>query len=101
MQHFFFTPLDKKEYIKLLETFPATDHEEYPLDVAYNTYLSKDVLSPENLPLAARSCMDGYAVIAQNTFGATEHNPAYLEKIGEISIEKPYDAPLRSEEQHV
>ncbi|MDD2965949.1 MAG: molybdopterin molybdotransferase MoeA [Desulfovibrionaceae bacterium] len=51
--------------------------------------LAYDVLAQEDLPMASRSGMDGYAVQAQDTFGAGEANPAYLECVGQVHIEKP------------
>ncbi len=52
--------------------------------------LAKDIVSPVNLPDFDRSSMDGYAVRAQDTFGATESLPAYLQVIGEVLMgEKP------------
>lgn len=44
------------------------------------------VRSPENLPPYPRSTMDGYAVRARDTFGATENLPAYLEVSGEVTM---------------
>jgi molybdopterin molybdotransferase len=53
-----------------------------------------DILSPENLPPFQRSIMDGYAVMARDTFGASEKLPAYLEVSGEVSMgELPTQGP--------
>jgi molybdopterin molybdotransferase len=43
-----------------------------------------NIISPENLPPYPRSTMDGYAVRAADTFGASEKLPAYLEISGEV-----------------
>ena len=52
---------------------------------------AKDIVSPVNLPDFDRSSMDGYAVRAQDTFGATESLPAYLQIIGEVLMgEEPH-----------
>ncbi len=40
--------------------------------------LATDILSDVDLPDFARSTMDGYALQAASTFGASEGNPAYL-----------------------
>ncbi len=42
------------------------------------------VISPEPLPAFARSTVDGYAVRARDTFGASENLPAYLTLAGEV-----------------
>ncbi len=56
------------------------------------------VLSPEDLPPYPRSTMDGYAVLARDTFGATESLPSYLEVSGEVLMgEKPKKSPAKGE----
>jgi len=50
--------------------------------------LGEDIISPEDLPPANRSCMDGYAVNARDAFGATEANPAYLECCAELKVDE-------------
>jgi molybdopterin molybdotransferase len=44
------------------------------------------VFSPELLPAFARSTVDGFAVRARDTFGASENLPAYLTLAGEVSM---------------
>ncbi len=44
------------------------------------------VLAPEPLPSFARSTVDGYAVHAADTYGASESLPAYLPLIGEVPM---------------
>jgi molybdopterin molybdotransferase len=46
--------------------------------------LAHGVDSPANLPTFRRSTMDGFAVRAADTFGATESLPAYLDMVGEV-----------------
>lgn len=48
-----------------------------------------DIRSPENLPSFSRSTMDGYAVRAMDTYGASEGLPAYLKVIGEMPMGHP------------
>lgn len=51
------------------------------------------VHSPEDLPAFPRSSVDGYAVRAADTFGASESLPAYLAMVGELPMGKrpPFD----------
>ncbi|NIR17868.1 MAG: hypothetical protein GWN86_29795 [Desulfobacterales bacterium] len=49
------------------------------LDQCYGRVLARDIHSPEDLPAFSRSTMDGYAVIAEDTFGAGEGSPAYID----------------------
>ncbi|MCB9451596.1 MAG: molybdopterin molybdotransferase MoeA [Anaerolineaceae bacterium] len=48
--------------------------------------LAQPVHSPENLPAFTRSTMDGYAVIAADTFGASASLPAYLQVVGVVKM---------------
>jgi molybdopterin molybdotransferase len=54
------------------------------IEDSYRRILSRDISSPEDLPQFARSTVDGFAVSASDTFGATEGLPAYLNIVGEI-----------------
>ncbi|MFC1826500.1 gephyrin-like molybdotransferase Glp [Thermodesulfobacteriota bacterium] len=54
------------------------------LEDALERICAGDIISPENLPPYPRSTMDGYAVRAKDTFGASEKLPAYLELSGEV-----------------
>lgn len=58
--------------------------EDISITSAAGRIITKDIVSPVDLPDFNRSSMDGYAVRAQDTFGATESLPAYLQIIGEV-----------------
>ncbi len=78
--------------IKLLESvdYISTNTEIISIEDAYNRVISEDIVSPEDLPDFSRATMDGYAVRASDTFGATETLPAYLNiKYEVIMGEKP------------
>ena len=47
---------------------------------------ASEILSPEPLPAFPRSAVDGYAVKAADTYGASDALPAYLKLVGEISM---------------
>lgn len=47
---------------------------------------AEDVRAPHPLPAFARSSVDGYAVHAADTFGASESLPAYLTVVGEVRM---------------
>ncbi len=47
---------------------------------------AQPVVAPEDLPPHPRSTMDGFAVRAADTFGATETMPAYLTVTGEVRM---------------
>ncbi|NOY54056.1 MAG: molybdopterin molybdotransferase MoeA [Deltaproteobacteria bacterium] len=73
---------------RLRETFcfPVPPMEEIETPAALGRILGRPVSSPEDLPSFARSTMDGYAVRARDTFGASESMAAYLNVIGEIPM---------------
>ncbi|NCO34208.1 MAG: hypothetical protein AUJ92_16715 [Armatimonadetes bacterium CG2_30_59_28] len=48
--------------------------------------LAHDVLSGEDIPAYPRSTMDGYAVRAADTFGASPSNPVYLRLAGTVEM---------------
>lgn len=49
-----------------------------PIESSSGSILSRDIVSPEDLPGFSRSTVDGYAVRSADTFGANENSPAYL-----------------------
>ena len=60
--------------------------ETVPLDAALGRVLAADVVSPVDVPSFDRSNVDGFAVMSENTFGASEEAPRMLE-LGEESID--------------
>ena len=64
--------------------------EETVLLEAYNRVLNQDITSSIDIPPFNRSTVDGYAVKAQDTFGADENEPATLKVTGAVAVgEKP------------
>ncbi|MBS1245609.1 MAG: molybdopterin biosynthesis protein [Chloroflexi bacterium] len=57
--------------------------EAIPTADALDRVLAESQVAPSSLPAFPRSTMDGYAVRAADTFGATESLPAYLSLVGE------------------
>lgn len=60
--------------------------EKIPLELALDRVLAEPVRSTENLPPHPRSVMDGYAVCASDTFGASESMPCYLQITGNVAM---------------
>ena len=60
--------------------------EEAVLLEAYNRVLNEDVVSTLDIPPFNRSTVDGYAVSAQDTFGADENQPVVLRVSGAVSV---------------
>jgi molybdopterin molybdotransferase len=90
------TTLDDARKI-LWEALPARIREgrfggrPMPIAEAVGFALDEDVVCPTDLPPFDRSTMDGYAVRAADTFGASEGLPAYLKVVGEVRMgEEPH-----------
>lgn len=60
--------------------------EEISLMEAFDRILAEPVTSPLDLPTEARSTMDGFAVRAADTFGASQSSPCYLNISGEVKM---------------
>ncbi len=84
----FFEVLPPVEAYRKLESSytPLLRKEEVSTSDALDRVLAEDILSPEDLPAFPRSAMDGYAVRAEDVYGASEGLPAYLEVVGEVTM---------------
>jgi molybdopterin molybdotransferase len=78
-------------HARAVEPLPA---EEVPLSQALGRVLAADFASPQDLPGFTRSCMDGFAVLSSDTFGASEALPAYLALAGEVRMGQSPDFAL-------
>lgn len=58
------------------------------LSQAYGRVLARDVVSQFDIPPFNRSTVDGYAVRAEDTFGAEEEHPLKLRLVGHVSVGK-------------
>jgi len=67
-------------------SFSPVETETVPLAECLGRVLAEDVFSDVDIPDFKRSTMDGYAVRAASTFGASEANPAYLNVCGQINM---------------
>src|SRR5512136_1322850 len=73
---------------ELLSHIPAPTVDSEPVDVihALGRFTAADVIAPHPLPDFPRTTVDGYAVRAKDTFGASDTLPAYLTLIGEVPM---------------
>jgi putative molybdopterin biosynthesis protein len=63
--------------------------EEIPLLDAYNRVLKENAVSTLDIPPFNRSTVDGFAVKAEDTYGAEENQPAKLTVRGTVNIGEP------------
>ena len=82
----FFKVKPLEEVLEMTQLFSPVGIEELHIRDAFSRVLAKDLISGENLPGFRRSCMDGYAVSAASTFGASESGPAWLTLKGDIAM---------------
>ncbi len=71
---------------ELKPTRLGIDH--IPINEAWQRVAAENVTAPSDLPLFERSAMDGYALIASDTFGASEFKPALFKLTDEDSVDK-------------
>ncbi len=92
----FFTVRPPDEALsELLGRLPATPaSERVGLDQALDRVTAEAIRAPDSVPAFARSMMDGYAVRAQDTFGASTSLPMFLELIGEVPMGRASDLRL-------
>jgi molybdopterin molybdotransferase len=65
---------------------PLHRTERCVLQAALDRVTAADLVSPVDLPAFPRSTMDGYALRAADSFGASESMPAYLRLAGEVPM---------------
>ncbi len=65
---------------------PTIDSESIDMIHALGRFTASDTFAPHPLPDFPRTTVDGYAVRARDTFGATDSLPAYLTLIGEVPM---------------
>jgi len=82
----FFQVLDIDAVLALKEQFECVGHAKIDLNEARGRVLAEDVAAPADIPGFNRATMDGYAVRAASTFGASEGSPAYLEVVGSVTM---------------
>ncbi len=80
----FFTVATPERVFKALSGFRRLAVETVALDDALHRFCGMDITSTEDLPPLPRSTMDGYAVRAADTFGASDSLPALLDLVGTV-----------------
>ena len=84
------------EIVKSKTNRAVPENEKVNIENALGRTLCEDIVSPENVPAFDRTTVDGYAVHADDTFGASASIPAQLEIAGEILMGENADFSLES-----
>lgn len=82
----FFRVRSREEVIRDIQSFKPMPEELISLEEGLNRILSQPVTAPEDFPQFPRATMDGFAVRAKDTFGASESQPALLHVVGEVRM---------------
>ena len=90
----FFRVLPVAEALKLFDVHwqPTPQTETLSTAAALNRIVARDLVSPVQVPSFRKSTVDGYALRAKDTFGASQSLPAFLEVTAEV---KMGDVPTR------
>ncbi len=79
---------------RILAFFARLDAEEKPLLESLGQVLAEDIVAPFDLPPLANTGMDGYAVIAADTEGASEASPKRLKVVANLAAGYVHDIPV-------
>ena len=77
-------PLDEARVLIDGVAKPIARTELVPLIDSNGRVLAADVIAPVDVPPFSRAGMDGYAVRAENTFGASRHEPRTLRCVDQV-----------------
>lgn len=72
--------------------------QEVPLKQALSRFCGEYVIAPMPVPAFRRSTVDGYAVLAEDTYGAGEASPVFFQIAGKVRIEEQALRPQNSGE---
>jgi molybdopterin molybdotransferase len=94
----FFKVQTPDQLYKKLGRFKPLSFEKVAIEDSLHRVLFEDVVSPVNLPEFRRSTVDGFALKAKDTYGASESNPAILQLAGEILMGQVSDIEVHEGE---
>ncbi|HKY08662.1 MAG TPA: gephyrin-like molybdotransferase Glp [Candidatus Binatia bacterium] len=94
MAQTFFKVLAPQDALQLLLRVDSVGAEQIASVAARSRVLAEDLYSAVDLPHFHRAAMDGYAVKAKDTFGASQSLPAYLKLAGAVEMGKEAAQPL-------
>jgi molybdopterin molybdotransferase len=98
MAQTFFKVLAPQEALQLLLAVEPVGSETIPSVQGRGRVLAEDLFSAVDLPHFHRAAMDGYAVKAKDTFGASQSLPAYLKLAGVVEMGKEATQPVNNGE---
>jgi molybdopterin molybdotransferase len=91
----FFRVQTTQQVKEIIKSINPLSEEEVALEDAVGRVLAEDCIVQDAFPPFDRSAMDGYAVQAKDTFGASEPNPTPLETGEEVRMGERPSAPIK------
>jgi molybdopterin molybdotransferase len=90
----FLNAITAQEALEQIRSFPLQPSKSSVIETkkSLGRVLATDVKAAEDIPPFSRSLVDGYAVVAKDTYGAKETSPSFLFVIGQVAVGQ--DAPL-------
>jgi molybdopterin molybdotransferase len=95
-QREFFTVRTVSEALTGFRPARRTGVESVALDDALDRVPAEPLTAPHALPGFARATVDGFAVRAADTYGASEGLPSYLDVAGEVRMGEPPEVGVRA-----
>ena len=88
-----------KTFLSLIKDYSQVLSAEEILSVeASGRILAQKIISPTNVPNFDRSAMDGYALDAESTFGASSYNPLMFQVVGQVTPGETYNVEIQAGE---
>ncbi len=94
----FLKVLSRDDVVAWIATVRSLGSEVVPLVEAYGRVLATPIYAREDVPHFHRATMDGYAVRARDTFGASESTPSLLTVVGAVEMGKKPPCTIRRDE---
>ena len=88
----------EKLYNQIKNDGGSIDIEEISVSESFGRILASDIISSFDVPEFDRSIVDGFAVIASDTNGATDTIPTFLNVVGESEMGKACDTTIKNGE---
>lgn len=82
----FWKVITREQARALFADLPTLEEETVEIADALGRVVARDIASQVDVPHFARASMDGFAVRARDTYGASEISPIRLKVVGEVAV---------------
>lgn len=91
-------PPDEARQLLFKHIVPVVGSDPVATEEALDRVTAEPTIAPHALPAFRRSTMDGYAVRAADTYGASSSLPAFLNVAGQVKMGEPADVTIAAAE---